>query len=45
MYSLDELKPGFIGGQERRLELMEINGFVFWRQTESDRAIYPEPGS
>lgn len=33
MYSLNELKPGFIEGQERRLELMEINGFAFWRQT------------
>ena len=34
MYSLNELKPGFIGGQKRRLELMEINSFAFWRQTE-----------
>lgn len=45
MYSLNELKPGFIEGQKQRLALMEINGFAFWRQTESDRTIYPEPGS
>lgn len=45
MYSLHEPKPGFIESQERRLESMEMNGFAFWRQPESDRTIYPEPGS
>lgn len=39
MYNLTELKPRFIECQKRKPELMEIHGFVFWRQTEEERTI------